>query len=49
MTSNQYVCEDCESEFIIKYDEEVCESDPLHCPFCSAYLLDSGELNIDEE
>ena len=49
MTNIHYSCEECGSEFSIKYNEEVCESDPLHCPFCSAYILESEEYDDEDE
>jgi len=44
---NHY-CEECDSEFTIKYDEEQCESDPLHCPFCSSYLFEIETKNDED-
>ena len=48
MATLNHVCGNCESEFTLKYNEELCDDDPIYCPFCSEYiLLDSG--NILEE
>lgn len=40
MAKLKHKCEQCDSEFVISYSEEVCETDPIHCPFCASYLLD---------
>ena len=44
-----HTCEDCNSEFTIKYDPDICDSDPLHCPFCSAYILEPEEYDDEDE
>jgi DNA-directed RNA polymerase subunit RPC12/RpoP len=50
MATLNHVCEDCNSEFTIKYDEDICEDDPIYCPFCSSYiLLESDELQDDDD
>lgn len=46
MDSIKHHCNECESEFIIKYDKEICPDDPVYCPFCADYLI---ETEIDEE
>jgi hypothetical protein len=33
-------CEECSSEFQLKYDISKCDDDPIYCPFCSAYILE---------
>jgi hypothetical protein len=49
MTRLNHECENCGSQFTIIYDEELCESDPISCPFCQEYLLlDSDEFTDDE-
>jgi predicted nucleic acid-binding Zn-ribbon protein len=47
MASLKHNCEVCSSEFTIRYDEMKNESDPTYCPFCGEYLLESE--NIDDE
>jgi DNA-directed RNA polymerase subunit RPC12/RpoP len=50
MASLHHTCDDCNSEFTIKYNEEACDDDPIYCPFCSSYiLLESDELQDDED
>jgi len=48
MATLNHVCGNCESEFILKYNEELCDDDPIYCPFCSEYILLDSE-NIPEE
>jgi uncharacterized protein with PIN domain len=38
MKTLRHLCDECNSEFTLKYDEEIVESDPLHCPFCGTYI-----------
>jgi hypothetical protein len=38
MPSIKHSCNDCDSNFIIRYDDRSCDSDPTYCPFCSGYL-----------
>jgi len=49
MTTIHHSCEECGSEFTIKYNENECESDPLHCPFCSAYMLESKKYDDEDD
>lgn len=49
MNSVHHHCEDCESEFTLRYDENKCEDDPIYCPFCSAYILDLEESGDEDE
>ena len=48
MTNLHHVCDNCGSEFTIKYDDSQTESDPLHCPFCAEYIVESEEVDDDE-
>ena len=44
MANKPYSCE-CGSKYTIQYDKEVCETDPLYCPFCGEYVIDElGEI-----
>ncbi len=43
MANKHHSCE-CGSKYVIQYDKEVCETDPLYCPFCGEYMIDE----IDE-
>ncbi len=50
MASLHHICDDCNSEFTIKYNEEACDDDPIYCPFCSSYiLLENDEIQTDED
>ena len=50
MTKLNHICNDCNSEFSITYDENICEDDPIYCPFCSSYiLLENDELRSDDD
>ena len=50
MATLNHTCDNCESEFTLKYNEDLCEDDPIYCPFCSSYiLLDSNELQDDDD
>ena len=50
MATIKHTCENCDNTFTIKYDEEVCESDPIFCPFCAEMLfLDDESKNEDED
>lgn len=48
MTTLNHVCDNCESEFTLRYNEELCDDDPIYCPFCSEYILLDSE-NIPNE
>ena len=41
-------CEECSTDFVIEYDEMESESDPIHCPFCGEYMIDT-EDEFEEE
>lgn len=49
MKSLHHVCENCGSDFVIKYDDTLCESDPLHCPFCAEYIVDPEEVSDEDD
>jgi DNA replicative helicase MCM subunit Mcm2 (Cdc46/Mcm family) len=49
MSSLHHVCNECGSEFTIKYDENQCESDPQNCPFCGEYIYDLDVNDDDDE
>ena len=48
MSTLHHTCDSCDSKFTIKYDENLCEDDPIYCPFCSEYILLNSE-DISEE
>lgn len=43
------VCAECESKFILQYDDELVESDPLFCPWCADYFEKDDEDEDYEE
>jgi hypothetical protein len=48
MTNINHTCENCDNTFTIKYDKEVCESDPIFCPFCAEMLFLEDE-NFEDD
>ncbi len=42
-------CEECYSKFILNYDDENVESDPLFCPWCAEYFEKDKDLDDDYE
>jgi DNA-directed RNA polymerase subunit RPC12/RpoP len=44
-----HICSECDSEFVISYNEEMCEDDPIHCPFCGEYLVILGDEFTEDE
>jgi DNA replicative helicase MCM subunit Mcm2 (Cdc46/Mcm family) len=49
MASVKHICDNCDSEFVIKYDEEQTDSDPGFCPFCAEMIVDVDNLDEDDE
>lgn len=49
MATIKHTCENCENSFVIKYDEEVCESDPIFCVFCAEMLFLDDESDAEDE
>jgi len=48
MKKLRHLCDTCDSEFVIEYDEEKTEMDPLHCPFCSEYMI-IDDVDIEDD
>jgi hypothetical protein len=48
MATIKHTCENCNSKFSVSYDEKVCETDPLHCPFCAEYIFLDDDVDEDE-
>lgn len=48
MKTIRATCDNCESRFIISYDEYSTEDDPVYCPFCGEYITDDMEKSDDE-
>jgi NAD-dependent SIR2 family protein deacetylase len=44
-----HTCNECDSQFQLKYDIEKCESDPTYCPFCGEYILESDSIQDEDE
>jgi ribosomal protein S27E len=44
-----HTCGECDSTFTVKYDEAQTESDPIHCPFCGEYLIETDEIQRDDD
>jgi hypothetical protein len=42
-------CDNCDSEFTIKYDPEACEDDPRFCPFCGEMLIEFDTVDDEDE
>jgi hypothetical protein len=34
-----HTCEECDSEYVLHYDEEICEDSPSYCAFCGSYII----------
>jgi DNA replicative helicase MCM subunit Mcm2 (Cdc46/Mcm family) len=49
MPALHHVCNECDSEFTIKYQEDKTESDPTYCPFCGEYLIETEERIDDDD
>ena len=48
MPTFSHSCEECDSQFSIKYELDKCDDAPHFCPFCAAYLI-LDEDNIEDE
>jgi hypothetical protein len=48
MNTIKHECENCDNTFKIVYDEEVCNADPIHCPFCAEYIIDNPSEESDD-
>ena len=48
MATLHHVCDNCDSQFTIKYDVEKCEDDPHFCTFCSEYILENDTEDEDD-
>jgi len=49
MATLHHICDECGSEFTLKYDEEQTEDSPHYCPFCGEMLIDTDDINEDED
>jgi hypothetical protein len=48
MTVVKHQCSNCDSVFILSYDELNCEDTPRFCPFCAEHILED-DLEQDED
>jgi hypothetical protein len=49
MPTLHHHCDECDSEFNLKYDIEKCDSDPTFCPFCGEYILENDDDFVEDE
>ena len=49
MASLHHSCDNCGSEFTVKYNEEAVEDAPHYCPFCCEMIVDIDEFEDDDE
>jgi len=49
MASLKHHCEECDSKFTIRYDEDLTEDSPHYCPFCGEYLIVNSECYDEED
>jgi DNA-directed RNA polymerase subunit RPC12/RpoP len=49
MAALHHICDECGSEFTLKYDETLVEDDPQLCPFCGEYILELDEIEDEDE
>ena len=48
MATVSQTCDNCDSEFTIKYDIDTCDDDPQFCPFCGEMLIEFESVEDDE-
>ena len=44
-----HTCDECDSEFQLKYDIDKCDSDPTYCPFCSDPIENADQDEMEED
>lgn len=49
MSILKHICDNCDSDFSIHYDDLECEDSPHYCPFCGEYIIESDDLIDDED
>ena len=49
MASVKHSCDNCGSNFTIRFDEDQVEDNPSFCPFCAEMIVDIDELDEDED
>jgi hypothetical protein len=45
----QHTCDNCDSSFSIKYDEEQVADNLHYCPFCAEMIVETDELDEEDE
>jgi hypothetical protein len=43
------ICENCDSEYTIKYVKHTVSGDPAHCAFCGEAIEEADEADDEEE
>lgn len=49
MAAVHHTCDNCDSEFTIKYDEDEAADSPHFCPFCGEMLIDFEKVEDEDE
>jgi len=49
MASIKHSCDNCGSNFTIRFDEDQVEDNPSFCPFCAEMFVDIDELEEDDD
>lgn len=45
MKSIKFTCEDCETYFTIRFNEDLVDGPPCFCPWCSSYISDDISIS----
>ena len=43
------ICENCDSEYTIKFVKHAVSGDPIHCAFCGEAIEEADETEDDDE
>jgi DNA replicative helicase MCM subunit Mcm2 (Cdc46/Mcm family) len=49
MQTIHHICDNCDSDFTVKYDEEYVEDSPQFCPFCGEFLIDFEKIEDEDD
>ena len=49
MSTLNHTCEECDSAFTVKYDDEIVADAPHFCPFCGEMLIETDEIQRDDD
>jgi len=47
--SHSIICENCDSEYTIKFAKHGVSGDPVHCAFCGEPIEEADEFDEEEE